>query len=207
MVRRRLRPSDARAAGDPGRICAAGRARRRRSQGIVALDHRRHRAARRRAGAARERGAVPADRQFGAGDDVGDPARPHPRLRQRRLCRVRRRSTARRRGSSTGGRGSTPTTSTGSSPRAIAGEASARAVHARGRAIAGTTASVAGCAACRSRGSAPDGRADRLHRRRRATSRWPRRPSSSFRRQVEERTAELAQSERGSARSSTRCWK
>ena len=79
---------------------------------------RRHRAARDRAGVARERGAVPADRQFGAGDDVGDPARPHPRLRQRRLCGVRRRAAARRPASSTGGPGSTPTTSTGSSPRA-----------------------------------------------------------------------------------------
>ena len=45
--------------------------------------------------ATRERGAVPADRQFGAGDDVGDAARPRPRLRQRRLCRVRLRARVR----------------------------------------------------------------------------------------------------------------
>ena len=45
-----------------------------------------------RARAARERGAVPADRQFGAGDDVGDAARPGARLRQRGLCRVRLRA-------------------------------------------------------------------------------------------------------------------
>ena len=49
----------------------------------------RDRAARLRAGAEGKRGAVPADRQFGAGDDVGDPARPRPRLRQRGLCRFR----------------------------------------------------------------------------------------------------------------------
>ena len=78
----------------------------RRSDRRSARDHRpgdgRDRAARRREGAARERGAVPADRQLGAGDDVGDPARPGARLRQRSLCRVHRPAASRRRGCSTG---------------------------------------------------------------------------------------------------------
>ena len=68
----RIRASRARHARAAGRLCAMGRAR----TGEVARDHRRpqghDRAARRRAGAAGERGAVPADRQFGAGIDVGD---------------------------------------------------------------------------------------------------------------------------------------
>ena len=117
----------------------------------------RHRAARRRAGAARERGAVPADRRLGAGADVGDAARPHARLRQRCLCRVRRRHA---RGSGAddrlAGPASTPTTSTGSSPRASPAKRRARRSRWKG-ATCGTTANIAGCAACRSRGFGPDG--------------------------------------------------
>ena len=45
----------------------------------------------RRGAAARERGALPADRRFRAGPDLGDQARPPPRLRQSRLSRFRRR--------------------------------------------------------------------------------------------------------------------
>ena len=91
--------------------------------GLVILIQRRDRAARRRAGAARKRGAVPADRQFGAGADVGDPARPQ-----------RATSSTRPMSSSSGGRprggrgarlarrGSIPTTSSGSSPKASPGK-------------------------------------------------------------------------------------
>ena len=62
----------------------------------------------------------------------------------------------RRRGRSTGARGSIPTTSTGSSPRAS--PARRRCSASRSRAATGaTTASIAGCAPCRSRASAPDG--------------------------------------------------
>jgi signal transduction histidine kinase len=51
---------------------------------------RRDRAPPRRGEIARKRGALPADRGFGAGADVGDPPRPHQELRQPRLCRVPR---------------------------------------------------------------------------------------------------------------------
>ena len=119
-----------------------------------------------RAGAARERGAVPADRQFGAGDDVGHPARPRARLRQRRLCRFRRRSGQRPRGRREA-RLAHPhpprRRRRGSSPNRIAGEASCTAVHARGplpalrRRVALAAQRVA--AALRRRR-----RADRVHR-------------------------------------------
>ena len=80
LLRRRVRPSRARHDGGAERLYSVGR----RGRG-GARDHRhregRDRADGRREGAARERGAVPADRQFGAGDDVGDAARPRARLR------------------------------------------------------------------------------------------------------------------------------
>ena len=169
--------------------------------------HRHHRATRDRAGAARERGAVQADRQFGAGDDVGDPARPRARLRQRRLCRFRR-----------------------AGPGATArGGADARLAHAhpprrrrpdrrrehrrrsdaasRSRSRAATsaaTANGAGSAACRSRASAPDGElvgfigvATDITLAKEA--------ELELRRQVEEQTARAgAQSKRSSARCSRR---
>jgi hypothetical protein len=66
-------------------------ARRRRNGRRHVLRLRRdHRHGEGRAGAARERGAVPADRRFGAGADVGHPARPRAQFRQPRLCRVPR---------------------------------------------------------------------------------------------------------------------
>ena len=178
------------------RIYAVERRATARSRGIVMRHQRRHRAARRRARAARKRGAVPADRQFGAGDDVGDPARPHPRLRQRRLCRVRRAgrtATARRRGRSTGARGSIPTTSTGSSPRASPARRRCSASRSRGATCA-TTANIAGCAACRSRASGRTGSWSGSSASA-ATSPSPRRPSSSFGGRSRSGPAQLAASE------------
>ena len=88
VPRERDRASRARDGGDPDRLRAVGRLVRA-GQRDHRAGHRRDRAARRRARAARERGAVPADRQLGAGDDVGDAARPGARFRQRGLCAVR----------------------------------------------------------------------------------------------------------------------
>ena len=132
----------------------------RRVSGIIVLVDRRDRAARRRARAARERGAVPADRQFGAGDDVGDPARPGARLRQRRLCAfVCGPGCDPERGADCrlAQRGSTPTTSTGSSPRASPARLRWQGASRSRAAISAMTASIAGCGACRSRASGPDG--------------------------------------------------
>ena len=165
-----------------------------------ARDHHRRpgrdRAARRRAGAARERGAVPADRQFRAGHDVGDPARPGPRLRQRRLCRVRVRAGLRPRG--------------GADARLACADPSRRrradrrrkhcrrgvaaAVHARGALSAARRRISLAAGACRSRASgrtaswsASSGSAP--------TSRSPRRPSSSFAARSRSRPRELARRE------------
>ena len=95
-----LRSSDARAAAAQSDYVPWVDPRDRRRRRGRHRRHRRHRAALDRTGDARERGAVPPDRQFRPGDDVGDPARPRARFRQRPLCRVRRRAraTARKRG-------------------------------------------------------------------------------------------------------------
>ncbi len=91
VLRGELRSSHARADRGAERLCAVGQSGDRRRRRGRHRRHRHHRAALDRTGAAGERGAVPPDRQFRPGDDVGDPARPRARLRQRPLCRVRRR--------------------------------------------------------------------------------------------------------------------
>ena len=202
-----LRSSDARAARRPVPIMCRGSVPAARSIGFVVGGQGRDRAARRRARDEGERGAVPADRQLRAGDDVGDAARPRARLRQRRLCRVRLRARRRprgRRGRSTGARGSIPTTSTGSSPRASPAKRSVKRVHARGAlpALDGEWRwlRIGLAAALRRRRGA-----GRLHRGRRATSRSPRKRSSSFGGWSRSRRRELALAKRASARCSTRC--
>ena len=146
-----------------------------------------------RARAARERGAVPADRQFGAGDDVGDPARPRARLRQRRLCRVRRRAGLRPRGGADARLAhANPSRRRRPDRRREHRRRSDAASRSRSRGATGaTTANGAGCAACRSRASAP-------------TASWSGSSASpsditlakeaelELRRQVEEQTAQLA---------------
>ena len=72
-------------------LLQSGPRRGRRGRRPVRHGHRGQPRRRRRGAAARERGAVPADRRFGAGADVGDQARPQAQLRQPRLCRLPRR--------------------------------------------------------------------------------------------------------------------
>ena len=185
------------------RLCAVGRRATARCAGIIIVVTGRHRAARRRAGAARERGAVPADRQFGAGDDVGDPARPRARLRQRRLCRVRLRAGLRPRGGADARLAhADPSRRRRPDRRREHRRRSVAAARSRSRGATGaTTANIAGCAACRSRASGRtaswSGSSASA-----ATSPSPRRPSSSFAAQVEERTARAG---RVAKRSSARC--
>ena len=177
MVRCRLPPSDAGHARRPGRLCPANGWPREGGRDDPAGAGR-HRAAHGRAGAQGKRGAVPPDRRFRAGDDVGHPARPDPRFRQRRLCRIRRHvarggQVARLARSDPPGR-----PGDGWSPKAWRAKRASSRSRWR-RAICGTMANGAGCGRCRSRGSARTGRC-RASSALPATSPRPRRPSSSF---------------------------
>ena len=157
-----------RTARGPGRLYPADRRRRaRRRADHAGPGH--HRAARRRARAQGKRGALPPHRRFRAGADVGDAARPQPRLRQRRLCRIDRGQPRRGAAARLGERGSIPTTMADASPKA-GGRGERQAVHGRGALLARTMANSAGCARCRSRGRDADGRADRASSASRPTS-------------------------------------
>ena len=165
----------------------------------------RDRAARRRARAEGERGAVPADRQFGAGADVGDPARPGARLRQRGLCRVRLRAGLRpRRGADARLARADPSRRRRPDRRREHRRARRRCSASRSRgATCATTANIAGCGACRSRASGRTGSWSASSGSR-PTSRSPRRPSSSFGGRSRSRPRSCARPKRSSARCSRR---
>ncbi len=91
ILRLRLRPPVARVARGADELRSLGRWVGR-SAGSVDPGPGRDRAADRGAGSARKRGALPAHRRPGAGTDVGHPARPNARFRQRGLRRFRRRN-------------------------------------------------------------------------------------------------------------------
>ncbi len=164
-----------------------------------------HRAEGGRAGASRKRGPVPQDREPGAGADVGDQARPDPRLRQRRLYGRSSAGAASMRRRSTGGRGSIPTTSTGSSQNRSPARRPARRSRSKG-ATSAPTANIAGSRARPRRGSGRTGswRASSVRRR---TSPSPRRRSSTSSARSMSGPPSWPGARRSSGRCSKRPWK
>ena len=182
VLRRRIRPSDARAAPRSrpnmcrGPMPAGGVA------GMVMLVKDVTEQRDQRARAEGERGAVPADRQFGAGDDVGDAARPRRATSSTTLMSnssAGRAATARRRGRSTGATRIHPDDVERIVAESIAGEARGKPFTLEGRyRRAGRRVALAAervAAALRRRTGSWSGSSASP-----PTSPSPRRPSSSF---------------------------